>query len=72
MVERVFLEFLPFICMKVCLQCAVSKTLLSGVVLNFEILQTVIFSWALFCQYFLVTAKGFAMPDLLSETNISN
>ena len=36
MVKRVFFEFFPFSNMKVCSQCAVSKTSLYGVVVRFE------------------------------------
>ena len=40
MVEWVFFEFLSFTNMKVCLQGAVSKTWLYGVVVSFEVLDT--------------------------------
>ena len=40
MVEKVFFEFLSFTNMKVCLQGAVSKTWLYGIVVSFEVLET--------------------------------
>ena len=40
MVKRLFFEISLFSNMKVCLQCAVSKTLLYGVVVCFETLKT--------------------------------
>ena len=41
-VEKAFFEFLFFPYMKMCLQCAVSKTWLYGVLISFDILEAVI------------------------------
>ena len=79
MVKRVFFEFLPFIDMKVCLQCVVSKAWLFGAVVSFEILETFLSPGHYSTNnaydiqntlenYFLVTIEVFAM----SKTSISS